>query len=63
MWDRVEHARNDSDTTFFLSLIYLGEMLTKTVVAALIAALEEDSNKTKYRHLHKLIRADGLGVC
>lgn len=61
MWDRAELARNDSDTTFFFSLMYLGEMLTKVVVAALVAAIDEDSNRTKYGHIHKLIRADGLG--
>jgi len=61
MWSRIEHARQDSDAAFFMELMYLGEMLTKTVVAGMIAAINDDSNRHRYRLLHRLVRADGLG--
>ena len=61
MWLRVENAREDSDSAFFMELMYLGEMLTKTVVAAMVAAVEDSNNRHRYRLLHRLVRADGLG--
>jgi tetratricopeptide (TPR) repeat protein len=36
-------------------------MLTKTITAALIAALEDDPERHRYRQLHRLVRADGIG--
>jgi hypothetical protein len=41
MWHRVELAR-DEDTTFFLHLMYAGELLTKLLTAAFIAAIADD---------------------
>lgn len=61
MWSRVENARQDSDAAFFMELMYLGEMLTKSVVAAMVAAVEDSNNRHRYRLLHRLVRADGLG--
>ena len=61
MWNRVESAKNDADTTVFLHLMYAGEMLTKTVAAGLVACLGNDRDRTRYRQIHKLVRADGLG--
>lgn len=61
MWDRVELARSDSDTTLFLHLLYAGEMLTKLVTAGFISAIEDDRERHRYRLVHRLIRADGIG--
>jgi hypothetical protein len=61
MWHRVDLARDDSDTTFFLHLLYAGEMITKLVTAALVAAVSDDREGHRYRLTHRLIRADGLG--
>src|SRR5689334_16611295 len=60
MWERVELAREDADTTFFYSLLTLGEMLIKTLVAGLVAALD-DVNRDRYAQLYRLTRADGMG--
>ena len=61
MWERVEIARQDSDVLLFLSLLYAGELLTKTIVAGLVAAIKDDKERHRYRLLHKLVRADSLG--
>jgi hypothetical protein len=61
MWSRVENARQDSDAAFFMEPMYLGEMLVKVVVAGMVAAVADDSNRHRYRILHRLVRADGLG--
>jgi hypothetical protein len=61
MWDRVDLARDDADTTFFIHLLYAGEMLTKLITAGFVAAVADDRERHQYRLAHKLIRADGLG--
>jgi hypothetical protein len=60
MWHRVDLAR-DEDTTFFLHLMYAGELLMKLVTAAFVAAVADDREGHRYSLVHKLIRADGLG--
>lgn len=61
MWARVDNSRQDSDSALFLELMYLGEMLAKTAVAAMVAAIRDDTNRHRYQLLHRLVRADGLG--
>jgi hypothetical protein len=61
IWNRVDRGRDDSDTTLFLDLLYSGEMVLKLTVAALTASLEDDRERHRYRILHRLVRADGLG--
>jgi len=61
MWERVEIARQDSDTALFFHLLYAGEMLIKLVTAGLVGAVLDDRDRHRYRLLHRLIRADGLG--
>lgn len=61
MLERVRVAREDSDTALFLQLMYLGEMVLKIVAAGLVSAVEQDSNRHRYRELHQLVRADSLG--
>lgn len=61
MWSRVENARQDSDAAFFMELMYLGEMLTKVTVAGMVAAIQDGNDRYRYRLLHRLVRADGLG--
>src|SRR5260221_10123252 len=60
MWERVNNAREDSDTSLFLALLTLGELVTKITVAGLVAAVEDDEGH-RYRQLYRLVRADGLG--
>lgn len=61
MWERVERDRGDADTTAYLALLYAGEMLVKVVAAGLAAAIRDDRDRHRYRQIHRLVRADGLG--
>lgn len=61
MWDRVENARQDSEISLFLALLYLGEAVTKTAAAGLIAAIEDDTERHRYTQTRRLIRAESLG--
>jgi hypothetical protein len=59
--ERVERAKADSDVTLFFELLYLGEFILKLTAAGLIAGIEDDRDGHRYRLVHKLIRADGIG--
>ncbi len=63
MWRRVDIAKSESDTTYFHDLTYFGEMLGKLAVAAVLAMIDDDRERTRYRHVHTLVRANGLGDC
>lgn len=58
---RVAIAKQDSDHTFFHTLLLAGEALAKTVVLGIVAAIGDDKDRHHYRLEHKLVRADGLG--
>ncbi|MCP3166620.1 NB-ARC domain-containing protein [Myxococcus qinghaiensis] len=59
--ERVEVGRADSDTTFFHDLMYAAEMTAKLIVAALVAAVDDDKDGSRFRQVSQLVRADGLG--
>jgi hypothetical protein len=61
MWERVEIARQDSDTALFLHLMYAAEQLVKLTCIGLVAALCDDVDRHRYRLSHRLVRADGIG--
>ncbi len=61
MRDRVEVARNESDVVLFYDLMKLGELVVKTATAGLIAAVQDDRGRHRYRLLHGLVRANGVG--
>ncbi len=61
MWERVDIARQDSDTALFMALLYCGEMVAKMAVAGMVAIIDDDRERHKYRQTHRLVRADGLG--
>lgn len=61
MWDRVDTAREHSDEALFETLMLFGEMLTKLVAAGLIAAVNEGVDRNRYRQIHRLVRANGIG--
>lgn len=60
MWERVENERQDSDKALFDALLILGEMVVKTVVAGMVAAVD-DRNRDQYRQIYRLVRANGIG--
>src|SRR5713101_5290845 len=61
MCERVERGRSDSDFTYFHDLMLLGEMLLKLTVLGLCAGVQDDADRTRYRFLHELVRASGVG--
>lgn len=61
MWERVDRARQDGNTTVFLELLYLGELTLKLCTAAVLSTVSEDRERHRYRQMHRLVRADGLG--
>lgn len=61
MWDRIKIDRQDSDTTLGLSLLYFGEMVVKTVSVGLVAAIQDDRERSRYSQMYRLVRADGIG--
>jgi hypothetical protein len=61
MLRRVHQGRSDSDTAFFLELLYAGEFILKLTTAAFVASIEDDREGHRYRLMHTLVRADGIG--
>lgn len=61
MKERVEVARDESDVVLFYDLMKLGELIVKTVTAGCIAAVQDDRERHRYRLLHGLVRANGVG--
>ena len=61
MFDRVAMAKEESDTEYFLSLMYAGEQLTKFIALSLVSGIQDDVNRSRYTQLYNLVRADGIG--
>lgn len=61
MNDRVNRAREDSDIALFHDLLYAGEFVVRLTTAAIVAAIDDDRDRHRYRLLHKIVRADGIG--
>ena len=51
---RVRDAKADSDLNYFFSLLLAGEALFKTITLGMVAAIDDDKDRNRYR-------ADGLG--
>ncbi|MFT3674735.1 MAG: NB-ARC domain-containing protein [Chitinophagaceae bacterium] len=61
MIDRTQTAKEESDTTYFYDLMLLGELLFKIIVTGIVSGIENDKDRNRYRQLHRLVRADGIG--
>ena len=61
LYDRVATDRKESDLAYFGSLMYLAEMVTKFVVAGMVAAIKDDKDRLRYSQLHALVRVNGIG--
>ncbi len=62
MQRRRDGARHDSDVAFFYDLLGYGELLTKLVVLALVAAIEDDDRRQRYRLECDLVRSHSIGT-
>lgn len=58
---RTEYAKEDSDFTYFFSLLLAAETIAKTAVIGIVASIGDDKNRNRYRLEHQLVRSDGLG--
>lgn len=54
--DRIERAQEDSDVAYFYELLNAGEMALKVTGAALVACLEPDRERHRYRLEYDLVR-------
>src|SRR5690606_2002529 len=61
MRQRLERDREDSDTSFWWSLLYFGELAAKSIAAGLIAGIGDDPDRLRYTQLYRLVRASGIG--
>ena len=64
MQERVDAAMQDSDATYYLNLLLLGEMVTKLVALTMASCInpESDDNSVAYSTQYNLLRADGIGA-
>ena len=62
MFDRAENEKSESDVAYFHGLMYAGEMMMKLAVAGLVAAVQDDRERNRYRLEYQLVRADSLGA-
>jgi hypothetical protein len=63
--ERIQVAKNDSDTALFMNLMYAGEQLLKLVTAAIVSGIENSADNLhndKYTQNYKLVHADSIGV-
>lgn len=60
-FDRLSMDKQESDHAYYMCLMYLGEHVTKLYTATLVAGIEIDINRHKFRSEHFLVRADGIG--
>ena len=58
---RVARDAEDSDIAQFYALLFLGELVVKLVTLSIVAAIQDDRDRKRYRLLYRLVRADGLG--
>ncbi|WP_238841315.1 tetratricopeptide repeat protein [Prescottella equi] len=61
MKERADLAREDSDTSYFFDLLYMGEFVLKFMVIELVAGLEKTTERHRYQAEYELVRADSIG--
>ena len=61
IFERCERAKEDSDFHYFTTLLYAGELLTKLVVAGMLAGVRDDTERSRYAVEYTLARASGVG--
>lgn len=61
MLKRAEASKEESDTAYFYDLMSIGELVVKFTALFLVANIEDDVDRTRYRYEYRLVRADGIG--
>lgn len=58
---RLYSSKEDSDLAYFYELMNYGELITKVISLFLVASINDDKDRTRYRFEHALIRANAIG--
>lgn len=58
---KLDIAKEDSDFSYFFSLLVTGEAISKVVTLITASALVSDKDRHQYRILHGIVRASGVG--
>lgn len=61
MRERLRREREESDYALLQVLLYFGEFATKLTCLGLLACLPEEREGHRYRLMHRLVRAEGIG--
>lgn len=61
MMDRLESVKEDSDLAYFFDLLLLGEQVTKIITLFIVASINDDKERSRFRHEHFLVRANAIG--
>ena len=61
LYTRCENDKQDSDFAYFWALLLTAEAMVKTIVLGLLAAVEDDTQRNRYRLIYHLVRANGVG--
>lgn len=61
LFRKVNTSKSESDFAFFFSLLIAAEALTKIITLQILAALDADKDRHKYKILHNLVRTSGIG--
>ena len=61
LFERAEIDKQDSDLAYFFAVLLAGEALAKTIVLGMLAAINDDTKRNRYRLTHRLVRSNGLG--
>ena len=58
---RLNSAKTESDNAYFYDLLLYGELIVKITALFIIANLNEDKDRNRYRQLYRITRAGGIG--
>ncbi len=61
--ERTEKAKEDSDFSYFFTLLNAGEALIKTITFGMLAAITDDKDRNRYRLEYDLVRNNSPGDC
>ena len=61
-FDRAEIEKNESDSAYFHALMYAGEIALKLTVSGLVAAVQDDRDRNRYRLRYQIVRGESLGI-
>lgn len=61
MLERAELARDESDTSYFFELLYLGELVLKVLVVEILAGMQDERDRHRHSLEYRLVRVNSIG--